>query len=100
MSQAPPKLVLVLARSMIADRRQWLRHGWKEEGRTGARRCAYQAIVDAGSSLGLDSSRALWVLAGVIAGDGADPRDAIPGFNDCHAHHDVVAMFDRAIELV
>lgn len=100
MSQTPARIVLTTARSLISEPRCWLRHGWKRGNQYVKRRCAYQAVVDAGKSLGLDPTRSLWVLAGVIAGEGADPRDAIPGFNDCHAHADVMAMFDLAIETV
>lgn len=98
MSQSPAKLVLTKARSLIADRRCWLQHGWKNGNRDAESRCAYQAIVDAGELLGLDPERSLWLLAGVIAGQGADPRDAIPGFNDCQSHAMVLEMFGQAIE--
>ena len=100
MSQTPSRMVLTTARSLIADRRCWLQHGWKRGNQYVMRRCAFQAVVDAAKSLGLDATRPLGVLAGVIACEGADPRETIPGFNDCHSHSDVMAMFDLAIETV
>jgi hypothetical protein len=98
MSQTPSRLVLDKARSLIADRRCWLQGDWKRGNQYVMKRCAYQAVVDAGKHLGLDVTRSLACLAAVIAYDGADPRETIPSFNDCNSHADVLAMFDLAIE--
>lgn len=98
MSQTPSRLVLTTARSLIAERRSWLQHGWRRGNRYVMRRCAYQAVVDAARMLGLEDGRPLALLADAMTGAGANPREAIPVFNDNHPHAEILAMFDRAIE--
>lgn len=98
MSQTPSRMVLTTARSLIAERRSWLQHGWKRGDRNVMRRCAYQAVVDAARMLGLEEGRPLALLADAMAGPGFNPREAIPVYNDNHPHAEILAMFDRALE--
>jgi len=98
MSQTPSRLVLTTARSLIAERRSWLQHGWRRGNRHVMRRCAYQAVVDAARMLGLEDRRPLALLADAMAGTDANPRETIPVFNDSHPHAEILAVFDRAIE--
>jgi hypothetical protein len=91
-------MVLTTARTLIAERRSWLQHGWRRGNRHVMRRCAYQAVVDAARMLGLEETRPLALLADAMAGPGLSPREAIPVFNDNHPHAEILAMFDRALE--
>ncbi|MGE0766973.1 MAG: hypothetical protein AB7L90_10955 [Hyphomicrobiaceae bacterium] len=97
MSQTPSRMVLTTARTLIAERRSWLQHGWIRFNRHVMRRCAYQAVVDAARMLGLEERRPLALLADEMAGPGIDPREAIPVYNDNHPHAEILAMFDRAL---
>jgi len=98
MSQTPSRMVLTTARTLIAERRSWLQHGWRRGNRHVMRRCAYQAVVDAARMLGLEETRPLALLSDAMAGPGMSPREAIPVFNDNHPHAEILAMFDRALE--
>lgn len=100
MSQTPSRMVLTTARSLIAERRAWLQHGWRRGNQHVMRRCAYQAVVDAARMLGLEPTRPLELLAEAMSGAGAGPRETIPVFNDNHGHAEIIAMFDRALEKV
>jgi hypothetical protein len=91
-------MVLTTARTLIAERRSWLQHGWRRGNRHVMRRCAYQAVVDAARMLGLQETRPLALLADAMSGPGMSPREAIPAFNDNHPHAEILAMFDRALE--
>jgi hypothetical protein len=91
-------MVLTTARTLIAERRSWLQHGWRRGNRHVMRRCAYQAVVDAARMLGLEETRPLALLSDAMAGPGMSPREAIPVFNEYHPHAEILAMFDRALE--
>lgn len=98
MSQTPTRLVLTKAKSLIADESLWLQHDWKEEFEGVTRRCAYQAVEDAAASLGLDETSALASLSRLLGVDGECARELVPDFNDNASHHDVMALFDLALE--
>ena len=98
MSQTPTKIVLTRARGMIADESRWLQGDWSDTSEGYIKRCAYQAVEDAATALGLDCERPLAHLVGPIGEDGDCPRDTIPEFNDEAEHGDVMALFDLALE--
>jgi len=99
MSQTPSRIVLTTARSLIAEQRSWLQYGWFRSGKRIMSRCAYQAVADAAKMHGLEDHGPLALLAAAINSSAADPRQAIPAFNDSHAHAEMLAMFDRAIAM-
>lgn len=98
MSQSAARIVLVRARAMIQDPRDWVQGAWTKTGTGGrVRRCAYQAIQDAARECGLPDAPALKALTAAMADARRSPRRAIPNFNDTFDHADVMAMFDLAI---
>lgn len=101
MSQSAARIVLVRARALIQDPRDWVQGAWTLPGTGGrVRRCAYQAVQDAAREYGLPDAPALKALTTVIADTRRSPMRAIPMFNDSFDHADVLAMFDLAISTV
>ena len=98
MSQTPTKIVLTRARGLIADESRWLQCDWSDSSEGHTKRCAYQAVEDAATELGLDCERPLAHLVNLLGDEGECPRDVIPEFNDEAGHEDVMALFDLALE--
>jgi hypothetical protein len=88
---------LIATRSLIESESHWCQH----EERDGDRRCAAAALADAAGELN-DAHPALLALCKALPksfrGNAGHSVTSIAAFNDTHAHSQVVALFDRAIE--
>jgi hypothetical protein len=88
---------LIVARSLIEIKADWCQH----EERDGNRRCAIAALADATGELS-ETHPALLALCEALPqslrGNAEHSMASIAVFNDEHAHIQVVALFDRAIE--
>jgi hypothetical protein len=88
---------LIVARSLIETASHWCHH----EERDGNRRCALAALADAANGL-TDAHPALLALCEALPksfrGNAGHSMVSMAAFNDAHAHSQVVALFDRAIE--
>jgi hypothetical protein len=88
---------LIAARSLIEIETDWCQH----EERDGNRRCALAALADATGELN-QTHPALGALREALPlplrGNADRSMASIASFNDKHAHIQIVALFDRAIE--
>lgn len=82
--------VLRAARERISDPERWLQGSMRD----GNRCCALQALIDAQPD-SFDEDWLPYRLLGAAMGSDGD----VGGFNDLHSHDEVLAAFDRAIEL-
>lgn len=81
--------VLTRARTLIENEENWSPQGW---GRSQGKYCAIRAVCTAfgrGEHIGGDAQDILTRIVGQYFGE----------FNDTHTHAQVLATFDRAIEL-
>jgi hypothetical protein len=89
--------VLIVARSLIEIESDWCQH----EERDDNRRCAVAALADVTGELN-ENHPALMALYEALPqslrGNAEHSMVLIAIFNDTHAHVQVIALFDRAIE--
>jgi hypothetical protein len=89
--------VLIVARSLIEIESDWCQH----EERDDNRRCAVAALADVTGELN-ETHPALVALCEALPqsfqGNAEHSMVSIAVFNDTHAHVQVTALFDRAIE--
>ena len=81
--------ILIRARALIADEKDFCQSGWGGNGR----RCAVHAIFDAAAvpdNVSRDEVPAVCVLVQLC-------KVPLHDFNDRHTHAEVLALFDRGI---
>jgi hypothetical protein len=100
--------ILRRARERISDPAKWWQGDYRDSTTASNDDCCVCAIGACGWAASGDPRQ--WVLNGTTAAVvalanavGYDGRtwhgEAVGRFNDTHAHHEVIAAFDRAIEL-
>lgn len=88
------KQILQDAKARIQDPARWIRHVWTIRCDGVVKECAHYALQQAGEHNTPENAKAwyaIWAAAN---------NSTLSDYNDTHTHAEVMALFDRAMEVV